>query len=258
MITEWTEPPVTIPRLAFARWFGQTYQPGEHVVFAGPTQASGKTQLGFDLLAHVATPELPAYVAVSKPRDRVTQHYMEKLNWRLVRDWPPSKRMRDYFQERPSGFVVWPPYGDIYEDDERASEITERLIRDRYTSGVKGEGGILVMDDTMVKSKILHLDKPMVTVLAMAGAMDLSLWVFVQKPTDSGQTSVWAFTQAQHRFFFRTDEDRARDRYTEIVGADPRLVEQWVTDLKPRQALYYGPGPTFAIVDSDSPEGKIR
>src|SRR5258708_24276921 len=51
-----------IPRKIFASNYFH-YKGGEHVVFGGPSK-HGKTELAFDLLAVVATPELPAYVAV--------------------------------------------------------------------------------------------------------------------------------------------------------------------------------------------------
>src|ERR1700744_4694362 len=60
-----------IPRKDFCmnRW---DYSPGQHVLFAGPTQRAGKTTLAFQLLEYTASPEMPAYVAVSKPSDKVS------------------------------------------------------------------------------------------------------------------------------------------------------------------------------------------
>ena len=59
----------TRPEFSQERW---DYRAGQHVVFAGPTQ-NGKTQLAFCLLEYTATPDLPVFVAVSKPRDPVSE-----------------------------------------------------------------------------------------------------------------------------------------------------------------------------------------
>src|SRR5882762_5257208 len=73
------------------------YKPGQHVVFAGPTQRAGKTSLAFDLLEHTATPDLPVYVSVSKPADKVTSSEGERLGYRLVRDYPFTPKIKEMF-----------------------------------------------------------------------------------------------------------------------------------------------------------------
>jgi hypothetical protein len=257
---QWAGMPQLIPRHVFAeRYFH--YTPGQHVVFGGPTRR-GKTQLAFDLLEYCATPDCPAYVAVSKPSDEVTSYYAERNHWRIVRDWPPNKRVRDYFADKPSGYVIWPQFGDMYNDVQNCSEITARLLADRYAAGAKPkdkrEKGILVIDDTMTKSKLMGLDGEMVTILAMAGAMGLGEWVFVQKATDSGQTVNWSYSQSEHVFLFSDPDGRSRDRYGEIGGVDPVYVDEVLQALQPKQALYIcRSGPVLAVIDADSRHGKI-
>src|SRR5579872_6652217 len=97
--------PDTFSRPVFAVR-GFDYHPGDHVVFGGPTQVSGKTQLAFDLLGPIATPELPAYIAVSKPRDRVTSHYAKKYDWKVVQEWPPAKSLKEILGHKYAGYVV--------------------------------------------------------------------------------------------------------------------------------------------------------
>src|SRR6516225_7887450 len=83
-----------IPRNEFAsRRF--SYEAGQHVVFAGPTQRAGKTTLAFQLLEYIATPDLPAYVAVSKPRDKVTASEGMRLGYRQVSDYPFPPRFKE-------------------------------------------------------------------------------------------------------------------------------------------------------------------
>lgn len=229
--------PEVFPREEFARERFD-YHPGQHVVFAGPTQRAGKTTLCFVLLEYVATPDCPAYIAVSKPRDPVTLREGKRLGYRFVDNWPVEPKVGELFNGKPSGYIIWPKFGDMDTDVARASQITGRLLRDRYAQGVKGHKGILVCDDTVVKSKILGLDGEMTTHIAMAGAMDLGGWYFVQKPTDSGRAAIWAYGNCDHIFISKDDDKRNRIRYDEIGGFDSNQVAEISRRLKPYQFLY--------------------
>jgi hypothetical protein len=247
-VDQWT--PVVIGREEFARSYFW-YKAGEHVVFAGPTQMAGKTTLAFKLLEYTATPDCPAYVAVSKPRDPVTERESKRLGYRFVKTWPVEAKVQEAWQGKPSGYVIWPDFGDIDADVDKAASVTASLLRDRYKMGIKGKKGILVCDDTVVKSKLLGLDKYMTTHLAMAGAMNVGGWYFVQKPTDSGRAAVWAYGNSEHVFISRDGDRRNRIRYDEIGGFDPHQVEQISLKLKPYQFLYLKrSGANICIVDS--------
>lgn len=231
-----------IRRKSFCRDYFD-YKSGEHVVFGGPSQ-HGKTSLAFDLLEYCATPDHPAYLAVSKPRDPVTERRGKELGFRRVSDWPPPKKLGDYEifgGKKPPGFLIWPPFGDLNKDMERCAVITEKLLMERYANGAskKSKGGIMVMDDTMVKAKIMGLDKQMVTLLAMAGAMDIGEWVFVQKPTDSGRTTLWGYEMAGHVFLTKGGDDKMLSRYSEIVGSENgAIAKRVIPTLKPYEFLY--------------------
>lgn len=226
-----------VRRKSFARDF--PYKPGQHVVFGGPS-TRGKTTMAYDLMEEIVTPEFPAYVALSKPQDPVTIQRSNELGFRTVSDWPPSVRFKDVFGEKPPGYLVYPPFGDLDKDMEVGANVTRKLLMERYSSGArpKNKGGILVMDDTMIKAKIMGLDKEMVTILAMAGAMKFGLWVFIQKPTDSGRTTVWAYEQATHLFFTKGGDAQMLRRYAEIAGDNGPLVRQILPTLGDFEYLY--------------------
>jgi len=217
------------------------YKPGEHVVFGGPS-TRGKTTLAFDLLEYNATPEFPAYLAVSKPQDPVTAQRGKELNFRRVTNWPPPKKISEVFGgQKPNGFLIWPQFGDLETDMQRCAIVTAKLLMERYANGAsrKNQGGMLVMDDTMIKAKIMGLDKPMVTILAMAGAMKLGLWIFVQKPTDSGRTTLWGFEQAIHLFLTKGGDARMLARYAEIIGGENgEMAKKIIPTLKSYEFLY--------------------
>jgi len=244
---DWT--PEIFPREEFAREYFK-YEPGQHVLFAGPTQMAGKTTLAFKLLEHTATPDLPAFVAVSKPHDPVTEKEGKRLGYRFVKTWPAPKKVQELWDGKPSGYIVWPEFGDIDADADRAAAVTGALLRDRYAHGVKKKAGILVCDDTVVKSKLLGLDRLMTTHIAMAGAMKVGGWYFVQKPTDSGKAAIWSYGNSAHIFLSRDPDKRNRQRYDEIGGFDPHLVSDASMKLKPYQFLYLSRKGEMCIVDS--------
>lgn len=223
------------------------YSPGEHVVFGGPTQR-GKTSLAFELLQYCATPDLPAYVAVSKPKDPTTAKWADKLNYVVVRDWPAPRKIGNW---NPSGYVIWPVYGSLSGDLTRASDITRRLLNDRYAAGMRDKHAILVMDDTMLKAKLMGLDSDMTAILAMSGAMGIGEWVFVQKPTGSGSTAIWGYGASEHVFLARDPDQQNRIRYNEIGGFDSKLVDKVSNSLQPYQFLYLRrTGAHICIVDA--------
>jgi hypothetical protein len=228
---------VTVPREEFASSRFH-YKAGQHVVFAGPTQRAGKTTLAFKLLEYVATPSLPAYVAVCKPKDKVSSSEGERLGFRRVEEWPVSPRVRELWDGKPSGYLVWPKFGDMDTDVERCSVVTAKLLGNIYTNGVKNKHAILMLDDTVVKSKVLGLDREMVTIITMSGAMGIGGWFFVQKPTDAGRTALWAYPNAEHVFISKDPEARNRVRYNEIGGFDSNVVYAAQNQLKPYEFLY--------------------
>jgi hypothetical protein len=227
---------ITIPREDFARSYFY-YKAGEHVVFAGPTQ-KGKTTLAFVLLEYTATPECPAYVIVSKPRDPVTEREGKRLGYRFTDHWPVERKVSEAWDGKPSGYIIWPKFGDIDKDIPRATAVSRAVLADRYTQGVKGRKGIIVCDDTVVKSKIFGLDREMTTHIAMAGAMDVGSWFFVQKPTGAGNAALWSYGNSEHVFIANEPDKRNRIRYDEIGGVDSQQVASLVMKLKPYEFLY--------------------
>jgi len=236
-----------IPRKAFFQTMFH-FKAGQHVAFGGPTQ-HGKTTICFDALEVIATPETPAFVAVSKPRDPVTERRGKALGFRRVSEWPPTVKPADLFRDKPRGYLVWPKFGDIDRDPEITGEVLGRLISDRYVAGIRREKGILVLDDTLVKAKVQKLDGKMVTILAMAGAMELSAFTFVQKPTGAGETALMSYGNSEHLFLTKDPDTRNSDRYNEIGGVDGKFVSQALRSLKPFQFLYICRNGTMCVID---------
>lgn len=260
---QWDELPVVIPRHEFARYYFD-YTPGQHVVFVGPTQASGKTQLAFDLLEYAATPSCPVYVAVSKPKDPVTMHYAKAYDWKVIRTWPPPPAFWEKLRTgtTPSGYVMWPHFGNLHNDRDRVYQDLATMLGDLYGQSArsrKPKHAILMMDDTRDKSRVIGLDYEMTIILTMAGAMGLGMWAFVQKGSQQGNTALMAYPNSAHMFFFADNTATGRDYLADISGVDPQYVVWALQHLEARQALYIRRGnpPTLAIVGNDSRHGKI-
>lgn len=202
------------------------------------------------MLEYHATPDLPAYVLVTKPRDKVTREEGIRLGFRFTDHWPVERRVGEMWDGKPPGYVIWPRFGDIDKDEAEAYRVLSAVLRDRYKAGAKGEAGILVVDDTVTKSKLLHLDKYMVTHIAMSGAMHIGGWYFVQKPTDSGQASLWAFENAHHKLMSKGGQRRTRATYDEIGGLERGYVSGNLEDLDRYQFLYVNGRGEVCIVDS--------
>ena len=92
----------------------------------------------------------------------------------------------------------------------------------------------------------------MTTVLAMAGAMGIGEWVFVQKPTGAGETPIMAYGACEWLFMFKDPDKRSRMRYDEIGGFDPRFISDKVMTLQKFQCLaIQRTGRHICIVDKD-------
>lgn len=231
--------PIRIPRDNF-RYDYFVYNPGEHVLFGGSTQR-GKTTLAFGLLEAIVSPALPAYVVQSKPTDKITETESRRLGFRVVSGWPPVTKVQEmkmFGGEPPNGYLIKPHFGDIANDVENASRVTAKVLADRYAAGARGKHGILVLDDTVIKAKVLGLDQNMTTILAMAGAMGLGEWIFTQKSTDAGKTVLWSYSQAEHTFLLKDKDERNRRRYGEISGIDTKYVMWVLSMLRPFEFLY--------------------
>jgi hypothetical protein len=60
-----------------------------------------------------------------------------------------------------------------------------------------------------------------------------------------------AYSQAEHLFLFHDPDKRARERFAEIGGVDPYLVQEAVLRLGRHQALYIRrDGPAICVVDA--------
>jgi hypothetical protein len=233
------EPAVSFPRKEFIRE-RFNYQAGQHVTFLAPTQA-GKTTLAFELLEETATKDVPAIVLVQKHRDPVLKDWTDRLkakSWVKTTTWPPNPLKR-----KAPGYILWPNHS--YKPDasnEQLHNVFQRAILDSYRQGNR----IIFADETYYLSDRLDLDDELIQVWAQGGGMGCGLWAATQRPA---YIPLWGYSAAEHVFLANDPDKRARIRYGEIGGINPKFIEWQVERLPKYHWLYIRrTGPATCIV----------
>jgi hypothetical protein len=207
------------------------YKPGEHVTFIAPTQ-NGKTTMIFDLLAHTHFPEgvNPPIVLVIKPKDPLVAKKIKAMKYRKVQTWPAIKSP---WNPNPKGYALWPKHTfDPDVDDAMHKRIMQTALRHTYKKG----NTTIVADETYGLIEDLGLSKDITRIHTRGAAMGTGLWVATQKPTHIGR---WAYGQAEHLFVGFDPDQQSRERFGEIGGVDPKLVQREAAKLKKFEWLYF-------------------
>src|SRR6185369_10412460 len=217
-------------------------RPGEHTTIVGPT-GCGKTWLAYQILGGIATRKMPAIVLVNKPRDATAAVFVKELGYRTVTNWPPAPSI--WKDNKPPGWLVWPPTAyDPDIDRPRKHVVFRRALLDSYKRGRRW----IYVDDAYGVSELLQLREELIELWTELRSNDGGLMAAFQRPS---HVPLWAYSQAEHLFLFNDPDKRARERFGEIGGVDPRFVQDAVGRLGRHQALYIRRnGPRMCVVDS--------
>jgi len=239
--------------------FAPHYEGGEHVTIVGPT-GCGKTTLCFEMIDSIATPELPAIICVKKPKDKVIEEWLKLTGFKKTEVWPPitkrnwnPRNKRVAVGQKQRGWVVWPKQSlkDIEVDQEKLSKDFKKVLNDCYRHGDR----IVFIDDLVGFAQEYNLSKVMTTIYMEGRAMGCGLFGAIQRPYHA---PVIMYGAAKHVVLFKDPDQRSVDRFKEIGGIDPEIVEEEVFKLKAHEALYIGRNmapdgvsPAIAIIGAD-------
>ena len=209
------------------------YQPGEIVGFWEPLQ-QGKTHLMYQMLdvAMTQQPHLRTASMMPKSIDPATTRWAQRLNLRIIDDWPPS---RPWFREKPRGYVLWPKHlkgAPVEQNRAHLAGIFRKALSDQFRSGQS----LTFADDVYLLAAILDLNMDLEEFWTAGGGPKSGLWFSNQKPSGTpggGNVSTFSYSAPTHFIFGKDTHIRNQKRFAEIGGGvDPRLVAETVQNLQ--------------------------
>jgi hypothetical protein len=122
------------------------------------------------------------------------------------------------------------------------SAVFRRALMGSYKRG----NAVLFADEVYGLSKELRLDRELNAIWSRGRSMGCGLWASSQRPYAIPQ---WAYSSPEHIFLANDPDKRDRDRFREIGGVDPALVEEVTRTLPKFHWLYIRrTGPEMCIV----------
>lgn len=209
-------------------------RPGQHTTIIAPT-GDGKSTLTNQILEHTATEQLPVIRIALKPRDQAMSDAAKANGWRITRTFPPLFL--------GTGRTWWPKHtGDPDEDDARFAVELLKVLRWCYVNASKGKrkGLIVDLDEAEEAQRLLQ----------SIGKASFLRALYRRMRSNGGglmsgcQAPKWlltdAYSQASHLLLGNDPDARNRDRFGEIGGVDPKLIEGAVVQLPRFHKLYVG------------------
>lgn len=224
------------------------------MTFIGPTQR-GKTTLALDLLKQCISKEHHALILAGKPphRDHKMAEAAKALNLEITETYPPSP----YHQWRgrnKNGWVLR-PHQTLSDLEGDQAELARQFHNGLVANYASKKPVITVVDEAHHVQNDLGLKKEYESPL-MRGAPHNAVWSLIQR---GRFMSYLAYDAPEHLFLFFDPDKKNQQRYSEIGGVDPDLIQRVTEQLKTKtvkggqtisEALYIRrSGPRMAIVD---------
>src|SRR6266487_4848234 len=214
-----------LSRDEFFRDFKREYNQGQHVTLLGPTQR-GKTRLSHHMLGAVISPDNPCVILAGKPpgRDTVMADAAQKLNLRIVEEWPPTRTLKD---RRRHGYVLRPHHTmtDLDRDEQNLREQFRCALISNYASQTPV---ITVVDETYQVQVDMKLKREAEAALVRGSPINAE-WNLAQR---GKMISYLCYDAPEWIVIFQEPTSLERQRYAEIGGTDPALVQELVQGLR--------------------------
>lgn len=203
------------------------YRSGQHVTILGPTQR-GKTTLGLELLDQSISEDQQVVILAGKPpgRDPVVRAASEKLNLRVINQWPPTWTIRDKNKHR-RGYVLQPH--QTMEDLERDNANVRHHFRKAMMSNYAASQPVITfVDEAHHVQNDMKLRREFEAPL-MRGAPINGQWQLIQR---GRYMSYLVYDAPEHLFIFYDPDISNQKRYAEIGGVDPQIIMEVTQDLR--------------------------
>lgn len=205
--------------------------PGEHANIIAPT-GGGKSWLMYQMVAKMAErfPDLSYCTFLPKPDDETTEHWAGKLGYKATPSWPPRKK---WFEDKPPGYVLWPPHNIEDESANRAnlSAVFSKAFNKQYGAG----NSVTMVDDAYLIGVVYGLNELLDRHWIAGRSSGASLITTLQKPsgTRSGAVSSFAYDSPTHMLFGKDTDERNLKRFSEIgiSSVDPDQIRSIVKNL---------------------------
>lgn len=210
------------------------WNPGEHVVIVSPT-GGGKSWLMWQLLERAMEqhPDIRPVWLLPKPSDETATAWARNLGLKETPSWPPRK---PFLGSEPPGYVLWPKHATNVTPEERHALISSEL-RKGMDAQFWTPRTITVGDDahSLASSAMYNLNGPIEEHLVNGRSNKSAIWLATQRPSGSivgGGLTSFAWPSASHLFLGKTPADADVQKYSEIGGIDPRLIQASVRNLR--------------------------
>lgn len=214
---------VEIPRVSWDDFLSRfQWRQGDHVTLLGPT-GQGKTTLALRLLP------LRQYVVVfgTKPRDD-SMDYLLSQGYRRISKWDEVGPVN---RQTGTKVLLWP-------DSRKATSATKQrdvfmeALRDIYEQG----SWACYFDEVLEFTTDLKMPNMLNLYWRQGRSIGISVIGGSQRPA---YVPLYAYSQAQHLFLWRTADRRDTKRLGEISGnVDRRIIESALASLDYHEPLY--------------------
>jgi hypothetical protein len=227
--------PLAVTRIERADFIGQGYwdhRAGEHVTILGPT-GWGKTQLAFDLLRPISTPDEPSVILCMKARDSTVERYGKEMKFKRLRNWPPPITYSNKRSPiRPPGYLLWPKFtGDPETDEHRQHD----EFRSAMIGCMKRGKGVKVFADEVADLKEIKLERTLSHCYRQGRSMGAAFFSATQRPFGAPPV---IYGGSVHLFIGKDDDRRSQLRYGEIGGWDEEQITATTMELNTWEWLY--------------------